>query len=57
MVPELEKKKNLCKIDDMHYEEFCDLLTDNAILDDKLLPENETNWIGNACNLEAISHN
>ena len=57
MTPELGKKTNLCEIDDMHYEEFCDLLTDNAILDDKLLPEKETNWIGNVCNLEAISHN
>ena len=57
MIPELGKKTNLCEIDDMHYEEFCDLLTDNAILDDKLLPEKETNWIGNVCNLEAISHN
>ena len=40
----------------MHYEEFYNLLTDNAILDDKLFPERETNQIGNVCNLEAISH-
>jgi len=57
VIPELGKKTNLCEIDDMHYEEFCDLLTDNAILDDKLLPEKEINWIGNVCNLEAISYN
>ena len=57
MTPELEKKINLCTMAGQHYEEFCDSLTDNAKLDDKLLLEGETNWIGNTCNLEAISHN
>lgn len=38
MLHNLKGKLNLYEVDDMYYEEFTDVLTDNAILEDKLLP-------------------
>ena len=58
MLHNLKGKLNLYEVDDMYYEEFRDVLTDNAILEDKLLPEGECNNFGPGdCALEAISHN
>ena len=58
MLHNLKGKLNLYEVDDMYYEEFRDVLTDNAILEDKLLPEGECNNFGPGdCTLEAISHN
>ena len=57
MTPELKKKINLYEVDDMDYEEFRDVLTDNAILEDKLLPKGQIKFFGSGCcSLEAISH-
>ena len=57
MTPELKKKINLYEVDDMDYEEFRDVLTDNAILEDKLLPKGQINYVGSgSCSLESISH-
>ena len=38
MTPDLKKKLNLYEVEDEDYEEFRDVLTDNATLKDKLLP-------------------
>lgn len=58
MIESLKHKLNLYDIDDMYYEEFRDVLTDNAILEDKLLPEGHCKKFGPGdCTLEAISHN
>ena len=46
MLHNLKGKLNLYEVDDMYYEEFRDVLTDNAILEDKLLPEGECNNFG-----------
>ena len=46
MTPELKKKINLYEVDDMDYEEFRDVLTDNAILEDKLLPKGQIKFFG-----------
>ena len=52
MTPELKKKINLYEVDDMDYEEFRDVLTDNAILEDKLLPKGQINYFGSgSCSL------
>ena len=40
----------------MDYEEFRDVLTDNATLNGKLIPVGEPNSFGNLCSLEAVSH-
>ena len=56
MTPELTKKLNLYEAETEDYEEFRDVLTDNATLKDKLLPIGESNSFGNLCSLEAISH-
>ena len=55
MTPELKDKLNLYEVEDEDYEEFRDVLTDNATLNDKLLPIGESNSFGNLCSLEAIS--
>ena len=56
MTPDLKKKLNLYEVEDEDYEEFRDVLTDNATLNDKLLPIGESNSFGNHCTFEAISH-
>ena len=56
MTPDLKNKLNLYELEVMDYEEFRDVLTDNATLNDKLLPNGESNSFGNLCSLEAISH-
>ena len=56
MTPDLKKKQNLYEIDDVDYEEFRDVLTDNATLNGKLIPVGEPNSFGNLCSLEAVSH-
>ena len=56
MTPDLKKKLNLYEVEDEDYEEFRDVLTDNATLNGKLLPVGESNSFGNLCSLEAISH-
>tara|TARA_A100001015_G_C14928022_1_gene687285 strand:+ start:881 stop:1378 length:498 start_codon:yes stop_codon:yes gene_type:complete len=56
MTPELKDKLNLYELEDMDDEEFRDVLTDNALLNYKLLPVGESNTFGNDCSLEAISH-
>ena len=56
MTPDFKKKLNLYEVDDVDYEEFRDVLTDNATLNGKLIPVGESNSFGNLCSLEAISH-
>ena len=56
MTPDLTKKLNLYEVETEDYEEFRDVLTDNATLNGKLIPNGESNSFGNLCSLEAISH-
>ena len=55
-IDDLQTRLNLCS--DSYYENFCDVLTDNAVKVGTTVPiePGEFNWFGNDCRLEAISH-